>query len=91
MTFFTILESLLIGPLKLVFEIIFDIANRVIGHPRLAIIVLSLILYKDRCLIVKIQHNGRLIVINCKEIFMLSKLVEYALYVHIYAINVDFY
>lgn len=57
----------------------------------IAIIVLSLILYKDRCLIVKIQHNGRLIVINCKEIFMLSKLVEYALYVHIYAINVDFY
>ena len=44
MTFFTILGNLLIGPLKLVFEIIFDIANRVIGHPGLAIIVLSLIM-----------------------------------------------
>lgn len=44
MSLLAILESLLIGPLKLVFEIIFDIANRVIGHPGLAIIVLSLIM-----------------------------------------------
>ena len=42
MTILSILETILIGPLKLVFEIIFDIANRVIGHPGLAIIVLSL-------------------------------------------------
>ncbi len=44
MTFFEILEALLIGPLKLVFEIIFSIANRIIGHPGLAIIILSLIM-----------------------------------------------
>lgn len=44
MSFFTILETLLIGPLKLVFEIIFTVANRVTGHPGLAIIVLSLIM-----------------------------------------------
>lgn len=44
MSFITILETLLIGPLKLVFEIIFALANRFIGHPGLAIIVLSLIM-----------------------------------------------
>ena len=44
MSFFTILETLLLGPLKLVFEIIFELANRMIGHPGLAIIVLSLIM-----------------------------------------------
>ncbi|MBE6563564.1 MAG: hypothetical protein E7660_07490 [Ruminococcaceae bacterium] len=44
MSFWSILESLLIGPLKLVFEIIFEFANRFIGHPGLAIIVLSLIM-----------------------------------------------
>lgn len=44
MSFVTILEALLIGPLKLVFEIIFTLANRFIGHPGLAIIVLSLIM-----------------------------------------------
>lgn len=44
MSLFTILETLLIGPLKLVFEIIFTLANRFIGHPGLAIIVLSLIM-----------------------------------------------
>ena len=37
-----ILETLLIGPLKLAFEIIYIIANRVVGHPGLAIIALSL-------------------------------------------------
>lgn len=42
MSFFAILETLLIGPLKLVFEIIFDISNRVIGHPGLAIVMLSM-------------------------------------------------
>ena len=44
MTFFSILETLLIGPLKLVFEIIFSFANSFIGHPGLAIIFLSLIM-----------------------------------------------
>ena len=44
MSVLTILETLLIGPLKLIFEIIFVIANRVIGHPGMAIIVLSLIM-----------------------------------------------
>lgn len=38
----TILETLLIGPLKLVFEIIFSIAYESIGHPGLAIVALSL-------------------------------------------------
>ena len=42
MTLFAILETILIGPLKLVFEIIFDLANRIVGHPGLAIIALSL-------------------------------------------------
>ena len=44
MSVFSILETVLIGPLKLVFEIIFSIANRMIGHPGLAIIVLSLVM-----------------------------------------------
>lgn len=38
------LESIFIGPLKLVFEIIFDVADQFIGHPGLAIIVLSLVM-----------------------------------------------
>ena len=44
MSLFTILETLLIGPLKLVFEIIFSIANRLTNHPGLAIIALSLVM-----------------------------------------------
>lgn len=44
MSFLTILETLLIGPLKLVFEFIFVIANRVVNHPGLAIIALSLLM-----------------------------------------------
>lgn len=44
MSFLTILDTLLLGPLKLVFEIIYVIANRFIGNPGLAIIVLSLIM-----------------------------------------------
>lgn len=44
MTFWSILESLFIGPLKLIFEIIFEFANRIIGHPGLAIICLSLMM-----------------------------------------------
>lgn len=42
MTFFEIAEAILIGPLKLVFECIFWIANKFIGNPGLAVIVLSL-------------------------------------------------
>lgn len=37
-----ILDTLFIGPLKLVFEVIFSIANDAAGHPGLAIVVLSL-------------------------------------------------
>lgn len=44
MTILDILYTILIGPLQLVFEIIYTIANRFIGHPGLAIIVLSLIM-----------------------------------------------
>lgn len=44
MSFFSILETLLIGPLKLVFEIIFEYANIFTGHPGLAIIFLSLVM-----------------------------------------------
>mgnify|MGYP003301223178 CR=1 FL=1 len=44
MTVVDILYTILIGPLQLVFEIIYTIANRFIGHPGLAIIVLSLIM-----------------------------------------------
>ena len=42
MTFFSALYKLLIGPLELLFEVIFALANRVVHHPGLAIIALSL-------------------------------------------------
>lgn len=42
MSILTILENLIIGPLKLIFEVIFNLAYKLIGHPGLAIIVLSL-------------------------------------------------
>lgn len=42
MTFLSILETLFLGPLKLVFEIIFMVANGFVKHPGLAIIILSL-------------------------------------------------
>ena len=44
MSLISILETLLIGPLKLIFEIIFELANRLIRHPGLAIIALSLVM-----------------------------------------------
>lgn len=44
MTFIDVLYSIFIGPLQLIFEIIYAIANRVIGHPGLAIVILSLIM-----------------------------------------------
>lgn len=42
MSLFEILGTLLIGPLKLLFEMIFSVAWRIVEHPGLAIIVLSL-------------------------------------------------
>ena len=42
MSFANILGTLLIRPLQLVFEVIFTIANRVVGDPGLSIIALSL-------------------------------------------------
>lgn len=44
MSFWGILETLFIGPLKLIFEVIFNIANSFVGHPGLSIIFLSLIM-----------------------------------------------
>ncbi len=44
MTILDILYTILLGPLELVFEIIYVIANRFIGHPGLAIVALSLIM-----------------------------------------------
>lgn len=44
MTFGEILETLIIGPLKLIFEWIFQYANHVVGHPGWAIVVLSMIM-----------------------------------------------
>ena len=44
MSFLTILETLLLGPLKLLFEVIFQLANRFVNHPGLSIIFLSLIM-----------------------------------------------
>lgn len=44
MTILDMLYTILLGPLELVFEIIYVIANRFIGHPGLAIVALSLIM-----------------------------------------------
>lgn len=44
MSVLDILYTILIGPLQLVFEVIFSIANRLTGHPGSAIIALSLIM-----------------------------------------------
>ena len=44
MTFFGALYKLFIGPLELFFEIVFVIANRLIGNLGLSIIVLSLVM-----------------------------------------------
>lgn len=44
MSLLEILYTVLIGPLQLVFEVIFTIANRLTGHPGSAIIALSLIM-----------------------------------------------
>ncbi len=42
MSFFSVLETLLIGPLKLIFEIIFQVAYEFVCNPGIAIILLSL-------------------------------------------------
>lgn len=44
MSFLTILETLLLGPLKLLFEIIFQFANKFVNHSGLSIVFLSLIM-----------------------------------------------
>ena len=44
MSFLSILSTLTIGPLKLLFEFIYQIANRIVDHPGLSIIVLSLVM-----------------------------------------------
>lgn len=44
MSLIDILYTILIGPLQLLFEVIYMMANRLIGHPGVAIIVLSLIM-----------------------------------------------
>lgn len=44
MTFFEIIYTVFIGPLKLLFEIIYEFANRYVDNPGLSIIFLSLIM-----------------------------------------------
>jgi len=44
MSFFEILETVLIEPLKLLFEVVFQISYRFLNHPGLAIIALSLVI-----------------------------------------------
>ena len=44
MSFWSVIETLFLGPLKLIFEIIFRNANRIIGNPGMAIIFLSLVM-----------------------------------------------
>lgn len=44
MSIFQILETLLIGPLKLLFEFIFELSGRFVSHPGVMIIFLSLIM-----------------------------------------------
>ena len=44
MSFWSIIETVFLGPLKLIFEIIFRNANNIIGNPGIAIIFLSLMM-----------------------------------------------
>ena len=44
MSIIDMLYTILIGPLQLVFEVIYSLANRLIGHPGLSIVVLSLLM-----------------------------------------------
>ena len=42
MSFLTVLYTLIISPLELLFEVVFTIANRIIGNPGFSIVFLSL-------------------------------------------------
>lgn len=44
MSFFDVLSTVFIGPLKLIFEIIYRIAYEIVGHPGVAIIFLSIVM-----------------------------------------------
>ncbi|MBE6622375.1 MAG: hypothetical protein E7630_05450, partial [Ruminococcaceae bacterium] len=44
MSFVTILETFFIGPLKLMFEIIFQVVNSLVDNPGISIIFLSLLM-----------------------------------------------
>ena len=44
MSFWSVIETLFLGPLKLIFEIIYRNANHIIGNPGMAIIFLSLVM-----------------------------------------------
>lgn len=44
MSVISVLETLFIGPLKLLFEIIFQVAYKFVNHPGLSIVVLSLVM-----------------------------------------------
>ena len=44
MSFIAIIETIFIGPLKLLFEVIFQLANRFVNHSGLSIIFLSLVM-----------------------------------------------
>jgi len=54
MTFFEILSTLLIGPLKLIFEIIYAFAYKLISRPGLAVIVLSVVM---NCLLLPLYRR----------------------------------
>ena len=43
MNFALILDTLILGPLKLLFELIFKFANSIVHNPALAIIAMSLV------------------------------------------------
>ena len=43
MTFVLILETLILGPLKLLFELVYQVANSIMYNPALAIIAMSLV------------------------------------------------
>ena len=48
MTILNIIGSVLIGPLKLLFEVIFSLAYNILSDPGLAVIVLSLMPFRSR-------------------------------------------
>ena len=58
MTFFEILSTILIGPLKLIFEIIYSCADRLVPHAGLSIIVLSVVM---NCLLLPLYRRTDII------------------------------